>query len=126
MFVRPKTLRSWGSSACAVACFCLLPCAFGASAQSPDNSGVNKTQHTTAENQSGHASDREITAKIRRSVVSDKSLSTYGHNVKIITRGGAVTLKGPVHSDQEKQTIEDKAAAVVGKENISDQLAVKQ
>ena len=125
MFVQPKTLRSWGVPACALACLCLLPSAFGSLAQAPDNSAVNKTQHATAESQSGRDSDREVTAKIRRSVVSDKSLSTYGHNVKIITRGGAVTLKGPVHSEEEKQAIVAKAAAVIGKENISDQLTIK-
>ena len=40
--------------------------------------------------------------KIRRSVAGDKSLSTYGHNVKIISQHGKVTLKGPVNSDDEK------------------------
>ena len=35
----------------------------------------------------------------------DKSLSTYGHNVKIITKDGSVTLKGPVRSEEEKQAI---------------------
>lgn len=38
----------------------------------------------------------------------------YAHNVKIITRHGVVTLKGPVKSEDEKQVIANKAEAVVG------------
>ena len=104
---------------------------FGAAAsmaaaqQAPDNSGVNKGQQVTADQQHSGAADRDTTAKIRRSIVSDKSLSTYGHNVKIVTKNGAVTLKGPVHSDAEKQNIESKAAAVVGQDKVTDQLTVK-
>lgn len=109
----------------------LAVCGFGAvgsmaaAQQSPDNSGVNKGQHVTADSQHTGAGDREMTAKIRRSIVGDKTLSTYGHNVKIITKDGAVTLKGPVHSDAEKQNIESKAAAVAGQDKVTDQLTVK-
>jgi osmotically-inducible protein OsmY len=55
-----------------------------------------------------------MTRQIRKALVNDKSLSTYGHNVKIITQQGVVTLKGPVKSDAEKQEIESKATEVVG------------
>ena len=92
----------------------------------PDNTAQNKGQQTTADQQKSNTSDREITRKIRQSVVADKSLSTYGHNVKIITQGGMVTLKGPVHSDEEKQAIASDAAAVVGQDKVSNQLTVKQ
>ena len=71
-------------------------------------------------------SDRQIAAKIRRSVVGDKSLSTYGHNVKIIAQNGSVTLKGPVHSEEEKTNIASKAAEIVGQDKVTDQLTVKQ
>lgn len=125
MFVRPKNLRRWAVTSCAFVSLCCIP-AMAAHAQQPDNSGVNKGQVTTADSQSEHTSDRDITAKIRRSLISDHSLSMYGHNVKIITRGGAVTLKGPVHSDEEKQAIDAKAAAVVGQDKVTDQLTVKQ
>lgn len=91
-----------------------------------DNSAQNKHHETTADQQHTGASDREITRKIRRALVHDKSLSMYGHNVKIVTLNGAVTLKGPVHSDEEKQTIETKAAEVAGKDQVTDELTVKQ
>jgi osmotically-inducible protein OsmY len=96
------------------------------SSTAPDNSARNKNHNTTADQQANNKSDTEITREIRRAIVSDKSLSTYAHNVKIITRNGAVTLKGPVHSDDEKQAVASKAADVVGHDKVTDQLTVKQ
>jgi hyperosmotically inducible protein len=96
------------------------------SSTAPDNSAHNKAQTRTADNQKENTSDREITRKVRRSITADKSLSTYAHNVKIITQDGQVTLKGPVQSDNEKQMIATKAADVVGAEKVNNQLTVKQ
>jgi osmotically-inducible protein OsmY len=62
---------------------------------------------------------------IRRDVVKDKSISTYGHNVKIIASHGKVTLKGPVHSEQEKHAIEQHAVKYAGDGNVDDQITVK-
>ena len=98
-----------------------------ASQTAPDNSARNKDHSTTADQQSANKSDRDITRDIRRSITSDKSLSTYAHNVKIITQNGAVTLKGPVRSDEEKQTVATKAAEVVGgAAKVTDDLTIKQ
>ena len=57
--------------------------------------------------------------------MADKNLSTYAHNVKVITSNGQVTLKGPVKSEEEKQQIVSDASAVVSAENITNQLTVK-
>ena len=96
-------------------------------AATPDNSATNKAHTTTADQQSEASSDRMLTQKIRKSIIADKSLSMYGHNVKIITKDGAVTLKGPVHSDDEKQNIGAKAAeAAGGADKVTNQLTVKQ
>lgn len=95
----------------------------------PDNTKTNKRdrpkERVTADQQKNTKSDREITREIRRSVVKDKSLSTYAHNVKIITLNGAVTLKGPVRSDEEKSAIEAKAKEVVGDGKVTNELEVK-
>lgn len=96
------------------------------SSQAPDNSARNRSQAKTADNQNQNASDREITQRIRRSIVADKSLSTYAHNVKIITQDGQVTLKGPVRTDDERKSIASKAAEVVGEGKVTNQLSVKQ
>ncbi len=95
---------------------------------SADNSKMNRnsnsSQDVTAEQQKNNSSDLQITKKIRQNIVKDKSLSTYGHNVKIITENGKVTLKGPVHSEKEKSNIEHKAQLVAGADNVQDQLEV--
>lgn len=80
----------------------------------PDNSKQNATGGMTADQQSDRKMDMAITRKVRKAVIADKSLSTYAHNVKIITRHGIVTLKGPVKSEDEKQTVANKAETVVG------------
>ena len=70
------------------------------------------------ENQSEEKRDVEITANIRKAVVADKSLSSNAHNVKIITSGGEVALRGPVKSEAEKMSIEAKAKEVAGLEHV--------
>jgi hyperosmotically inducible protein len=86
----------------------------------PDNSAVNKQDQgsngVTADQQKINPADRALTDKVRRAVIADKSLSTYAHNVKIISQDGTVTLKGPVRSDQERQSIVAKAVQVTGSE----------
>ena len=79
----------------------------------------------TAAKQSNAKNDVNITRKIRRAVVKDSSLSTMAHNVKIITAGGHVTLRGPVKTEEEKADITAKAAAIAGDGNVDDKLQVK-
>lgn len=93
--------------------------------QAPDNTGNNKQEGITADQQSNAAADRAITRKIRKSLIADKSLSTDAHNVKIITKNGMVTLKGPVKSEDEKQKVASMAAEVVDASKIDNQLTVK-
>jgi hyperosmotically inducible protein len=115
-----------------LACLTTLPTAAfcqdqTAPATTPDNSATNKAHSNTAEQQSEGTSDRMLTKKIRQSLVADKSLSTYAHNVKIITKDGMVTLKGPVHSEDEKSAIASKAAEVAGSpDKVTNQLTIKQ
>lgn len=94
-----------------------------------DNTQVNQRDRNanepTADQQKNNRSDRDITQQIRQAIVKDKSLSTYAHNVKIITQGGQVTLKGPVRSDDEKRVVETKAAEVVGEDKVTSRLDVK-
>ena len=93
--------------------------------QQPDNTKMNKGEQPTADQAKNNASDREIMQNIRKAIVSDKSLSTYAHNVKIISKGGKVTLKGTVHSEEEKRAIEQKAVEVAGAGNVTNELMVK-
>jgi osmotically-inducible protein OsmY len=110
--------------------FTLTPSFVNAKPQSsqqtqPDNSRNNQDRSSpTADQQKMNASDRSITQNIRKAIVADKSLSTYAHNVKIITQNGKVTLRGPVRSEEEKASVESKAAAVAGQENVNSQVEV--
>jgi osmotically-inducible protein OsmY len=112
----------------AVAAVCCVVPAARAQDQNtkPDNSARNKNQDQTAQGQSSAPADRELTAKVRKAIIADKSLSTYAHNIKIITNNGTVTLKGPVRSADEKQKIESDAGGVVSPSSIVDELTVKQ
>ena len=90
-----------------------------------DNTKTNKDQTTpSADQQKMNSSDRAITQKIRKSIHEDTSLSTYAHNIKVITQDGKVTLRGPVRSEDEKSNIQAKAVAVVGEENVTNQLEI--
>jgi osmotically-inducible protein OsmY len=71
-----------------------------------------------------NATDRDLAKRIRASIVDDKSLSTYAHNVKIVAQDGKVTLKGPVRSEEEKSAIEGKATEIAGAGNVISQLEV--
>lgn len=97
--------------------------------RAPDNTAVNKQDQNsntpTADQAKNNMSDRDMMKNIRHDVVHDKALSTDGHNVKIIASHGKVTLKGPVHSDDEKQAIEQHARKYAGDGNVDDQITVK-
>ena len=94
-----------------------------------DNTKVNQRDKNkaapTADQQKESQPDRELARQIRRSIIQDKSLSSYAHNVKIIAQNGTVTLKGPVRSDEEKTAVEAKAAEVAGADKVTSQLEVK-
>jgi len=96
--------------------------------QSTDNTRVNRQEQNrngvTADQQGKNSSDRKITQQIRESITKDKNLSTYGHNVKVVTQNGTVTLKGPVRSDEEKKAIEAKATEIAGPGNVNSELTV--
>jgi osmotically-inducible protein OsmY len=120
------------SAAIALSCLPGGPSAVQAFAQAgtaqtaPDNSNQNKNQPQTADNQTNAKSDRLTTQKIRKAIMADKTLSTYAHNVKIVTVNGAVTLRGPVQSEEEKQKVASEAANAVSADKITNELTVKQ
>jgi hyperosmotically inducible periplasmic protein len=91
----------------------------------PDNTGQNKDQSSpTSDQQKMNPADRAITQKIRKAIHDDTTLSTYAHNIKIVTQDGKVTLRGPVRSDDEKANLDAKAVSVAGQDNVTDLLEV--
>jgi hyperosmotically inducible protein len=97
--------------------------------QDANNSARNvrdrNNQTLTPGDQSNNPADRETTRQIRKAIIAAKDMSLSGRNVKIVTAAGKVTLRGPVASDQEKQTIGEFAAKVAGTQNVDNQLEVK-
>jgi len=96
----------------------------------PDNTKVNKRDTNSAAltpmDQGNGQTDLKITQQIRQAVMANGSLSFTAKNVKIITQGGKVTLRGPVKSDQERSDIEAAARKVAGVTEVDNQLEVKK
>jgi hyperosmotically inducible periplasmic protein len=114
--------------AVAVVGLCVVPTAIASAQTPPDNTKINTRDRSkdakTADQQKENATDRELTASIRRALMDDKDLSSYAHNVKIISQGGKVTLKGPVRSEDEKRVVETKATEVAGAGHVTNQMSV--
>lgn len=96
---------------------------------SPNCDDSTNSSHTadhglTASDQGTSDADIETTAKIRRAIVEDASLSSMAENVTIVTRDGKVTLRGEVSSMREKTVVAAKAQTVAGAA-VDNQLTVK-
>jgi osmotically-inducible protein OsmY len=75
-----------------------------------DNTGRNVRDRdesaVTPTDQSNSEQDIDLTQRIRSGITSVEQMSVQARNVKVISRDGFVTLRGPVESEQEKATIE--------------------
>jgi hyperosmotically inducible periplasmic protein len=95
-----------------------------------DNTGRNVRDRDdrtlTPTDQGNSASDRTITAQIRREIVANDALSTNAHNVKIITTDGVVTLRGPVKTAREKATVGAVAQRASGVRRVDNQLEIER
>lgn len=99
------------------------------------------TKHEAADNTKANAADRntdaktpidqsndqnaiDVTAGIRRAVLEDKSLSTSAHNIKIVTQGDVVTLRGPVASADEKKRVEALAMQAATGKQVRNEISI--
>jgi hypothetical protein len=135
---RKKMTNMKYTTAILAALFCCMAAASAGYAQDnslpavqPDNTQVNMRDRNagevTADQQGENDADREMTKQIRQSIMGDKSLSSYAHNIKVISQDGGVTLKGPVRSRHEKQTVIEKAIAIAGDAaKVTDQISIKR
>ena len=114
--------------AVAVAGFLGVPIVSATPQTPPDNTKVNTRDRSkdapTADQQKENPSDRDLTRSIRRAITQDKALSSYAHNVKVITQAGRVTLKGPVRTEDEMRIVEAKATEVAGAGHVTNQMSV--
>lgn len=97
-------------------------------ADAQDNSVKNKSQiqnqELDARDQSNSKADIEITVQIRKDIVAQKNFSTNAKNIKVITVGGSVTLKGPVNTMEEKSRIHDIAVKIAGIAHVNDEIEI--
>jgi hypothetical protein len=93
-----------------------------------DNTGINERDRTgstkTPLDQGNGEVDLGITQTIRKAVVAEKSLSFSAKNVKIITLGGHVTLRGPVKTADERAKIVAFAKQAAGVLSVDDQIEI--
>jgi hyperosmotically inducible periplasmic protein len=79
----------------------------------------------TPDDQKGDKKDIQITTKIRKTLIKDKSLSVNAHNIKIITSNRVVTLRGIVEYAGESLAIEKIAKLTRGVLRVDNQLELK-
>lgn len=79
----------------------------------------------TPDEQKGDKKDVQITTKIRKALIKDKSLSVNAHNIKIITSNRLVTLRGIVEYAGESLAIEKIAMKTRGVLRVDNQLETK-
>jgi osmotically-inducible protein OsmY len=95
-----------------------------------DNSAKNARDRgdetITPTDQGGSAADREVTANIRKAIVDDDALSMNAHNVKIVTKDGVVTLRGPVKNASEKTSVAARTQKVPGVKRVDNQLEIEK
>lgn len=94
-----------------------------------DNTKINdRDRHgaLTPMDQGNSGSETKITAAIRKGLMVDSTLSFTAKNVKVITVGSKVTLRGPVKNDQEKAAIAALAKQTAGVSEVDNQLEVKK
>jgi len=100
----------------------------GQTSREADNSGINTRDRDgamqTPQSQSNDGADRKLLAAVRQEIVADDSLSTAGHNVKITTRDGVVTLRGPVGTADEKGRIGKLTQEVAGVISVENELDI--
>ena len=104
----------------------LKPCSLLNNPITPKSTSATRDpieQQSTAQNATETKADLETLKQIRRAVMGEKTLSAYAHNVKITVKNGAVTLRGPVRSTDERSRIEELAKAN-GAASVSNELEI--
>ncbi len=96
----------------------------------PDNTAINSrdqnSTNLTPEDQSrGSSADVELTRQVREEISSNKELSVYAKNIKIITINGVITLRGPVRTESERSKIASIAQQKVGAEDVRNELQIQ-
>ena len=79
----------------------------------------------TPMDQGTSAEDVRVTQSVRQALTQNEKLSVNAQNVKVITRDGVVTLRGPVKDAREKLQVVAAAKATAGVKRVDDQLEIQ-
>jgi len=74
--------------------------------------------------QSAPHSDVRLNHQIHSAIVDDATLPYCAHIVKVQSKNGKVTLQGKVYTEAQKTDCGEKAAAIVGEENVTNEIVV--
>ena len=92
------------------------------------NTGINKRDRDdrtlTPMDQMNNPSDLKVTQEIRQALIKGE-FSMDAQNIKVITRSGTVTLRGPVATAAEREKITALVKTMPGIKSIDNQLQVK-
>lgn len=92
-----------------------------------NNTGRNANDPgATPLDQGTSEADVTVTQQIRQALMDDETLSMTDKNVKVITREGNVTLRGPVTGTIERARIEGIAQRIAGTGKVMNQLEVEK
>jgi hyperosmotically inducible protein len=93
-----------------------------------DNTKINvrdrKPSQLTSDQQNNKSSDVDIIRRIRQDIMKQENFSSYAKNVKVISINGRVTLKGPVRSQEEINSIVQFAKSAAGESNVINEMSV--
>jgi hyperosmotically inducible protein len=96
-----------------------------AAADNTEKNVRDRGETLTPMDQGNSSDETAITARIRRDMMAEPSLSFTAKNVKVVTTGSRVTLRGPVMSAAEKTLIAQVARRTPGVSDVDNQLEVK-
>ncbi len=71
-------------------------------------------------------SDLRIARALREAINDDKVLASLGQNIRIESRNGEVTLRGPVNNDAQRLRLAQLALNTAGVTGVNNELDVKR
>jgi hyperosmotically inducible protein len=116
--------RHWKTPKLRTILGCVIAAMVFAGAAGPVAAAPQSDGQKTSDDQKNDKDDVRLTAKIRRAILHEKTLSMAARNIRIISANGAVTLRGEVSSEEEKATVTATAREIAGARNVTDELTV--
>jgi osmotically-inducible protein OsmY len=90
-----------------------------------NNPNGNSNDYSNGNNQmQSQPSDWDITANVKKNLMSDNSLSSSARMISVTTNNGVVTLTGTVASKEESRKVVRMVKSVSGVTDVDNQLTI--